>query len=244
MGSGFEALSGMAAEIKEKARKRQESLDKQERVTRRIARETGAFIDAMTQMGVKRSAGVPLQADAGAEDIDFAGAMARAGVRPLDAPARMHHRRKVSTAPLKTIEDNRSVLRESLSDEADPDDFLESDDGLSFRRPCVGPDVPKDLRRGRWAVVGQLDMHGMFVEEAREALVKFLSNAQANERLCLRIIHGKGNGSPAHQAVLRDKVRRWLKQRDEVVAFAEPRENDGGAGATLVRIRPKDRAKG
>ena len=37
--------------------------------------------------------------------------------------------------------------------------------------------------------------------------------------------------------VLREVVRRWLKQRDEVVAFCEPREIDGGAGATIVRLR-------
>ena len=49
-------------------------------------------------------------------------------------------------------------------------EFLESEDGLSFRRPEVGPDVPRDLRRGRWVVMGQLDLHGMFVEEAREAV--------------------------------------------------------------------------
>jgi DNA-nicking Smr family endonuclease len=89
--------------------------------------------------------------------------------------------------------------------------------------------------------VGQIDLHGMFVDEARDAVAQFLKRAQATERLCVRIIHGKGNGSPNRQSVLREKVRRWLKQRDEVIAFAEPRENDGGAGATLVRLRPQKR---
>ena len=41
----------------------------------------------------------------------------------------------------------------------------------------------------------------------------------------------------AYQEALREVVRRWLKQRDEVVAFCEPREIDGGAGATIVRLR-------
>ena len=143
--------------------------------------------------------------------------------------------------PRQTIADNESVLEESLSDELDSIEFLESDDGKSFRRPGVGPDVPRDLRRGRWSIVGQIDLHGMFVEEARIAVVDFLKKCQMHEWLCVRIIHGKGNGSPDRQSVLREVVRRWLKQRDEVIAFCEPRENDGGAGATLVRLKPLPR---
>jgi DNA-nicking Smr family endonuclease len=152
-----------------------------------------------------------------------------------------HAKKPAAPVPSQTIADNRQVLEDSLSDELDSVEFLESEDGLAFRRPGVGPDVPRDLRRGRWSVVGQIDLHGMFVDEARDAVAQFLKHAQATERLCVRIIHGKGNGSPNRQSVLREKVRRWLKQRDEVIAFAEPRENDGGAGATLVRLRPQKR---
>ena len=47
----------------------------------------------------------------------------------------------------------------------------------------------------------------------------------------------KGNGTPGRIGVLRDVVRRWLKQRDEVDAICEPRDIDGGAGATIVRLR-------
>ena len=57
----------------------------------------------------------------------------------------------------------------------------------------------------------------MFVEEAREAVSSFLKKCLAHEFYCVRIIHGKGNGSPQGLSVLREKVRRWLKQRDEVV---------------------------
>ncbi len=167
--------------------------------------------------------------------------MREAGVTPLGVPTRAHHKKTVTTEPLQTIADNKAVLTESLSDEADSTEFLESEDGLSFRRPEVGPDVPRDLRRGRWVVMGQLDLHGMFVEEAREAVSNFLKNAVARELYCVRIIHGKGNGSPQGLSILREKVRRWLKQRSEVVAFAEPHERDGGAGATIVRLRAQQR---
>ena len=124
-----------------------------------------------------------------------------------------------------------------MSDDLDSIEFLESEDGKSFRRPGIGPDVPRDLRRGRWSVRAQIDLHGMTVDDARSAVAEFLKNARKQELFCVRIIHGKGNGTPGRIGVLREVVRRWLKQRDEVVAFCEPREIDGGAGATIVRLR-------
>ena len=77
----------------------------------------------------------------------------------------------------------------------------------------------------------------MTVDDAREAVAEFLKNARRREQYCVRIIHGKGNGTPGRIGILREVVRRWLKQRDEVVAFCEPREIDGGAGATIVRLK-------
>ena len=84
---------------------------------------------------------------------------------------------------------------------------------------------------------GGSGVDGMTVDDARAAVAEFLKNARKQEIFCVRIIHGKGNGTPGRIGVLREVVRRWLKQRDEVVAFCEPREIDGGAGATIVRLR-------
>ncbi len=240
---GFEALRPLAAELKQKARERQEQEDREQKVQARIARDTQVFLETMKRTGVKAASGVKIARRVEEKDIDFASAMKKAGVEPLGAAPRVHHSKSVAPEPRQTIADNESVLEESLSDELDSIEFLESDDGKSFRRPEVGPDVPRDLRRGRWSIVGQIDLHGMFVEEARIAVVDFLKKCQAHEWLCVRIIHGKGNGSPDRQSVLREKVRRWLKQRDEVIAFCEPRENDGGSGATLVRLKPLPRKR-
>ncbi len=240
---GFEALRPLAAELKQKARERQEQEDREQKVQARIARDTQVFLETMKRTGVKAASGVKIARRVEEKDIDFASAMKKAGVEPLGAAPRVHHSKGAAPEPRQTIADNESVLEESLSDELDSIEFLESDDGKSFRRPEVGPDVPRDLRRGRWSIVGQIDLHGMFVEEARIAVVDFLKKCQAHEWLCVRIIHGKGNGSPDRQSVLREKVRRWLKQRDEVIAFCEPRENDGGSGATLVRLKPLPRKR-
>ena len=42
--------------------------------------------------------------------------------------------------------------------------------------------------------------------------------------------------------VLKAHVRRWLMQRDEVLAFAQARAADGGAGAVVVLLRPSQGA--
>lgn len=238
MGNGFEALKGMAAELKAQARVRTEEKEEKERAQQRIARETKEFLTAMHKTGVKEAGGgIRLSSSVTDDKIDFGKAMTSAGVVPLGAEPRVRHKKVVKPEPKQTIADQAAVLEESLSDENDSIEFLESEDGKSYRRPEVGPDVPRDLRRGRWTVVGQIDLHGMFVDEARDAVIAFLKNAVATERFCVRIVHGKGNGSPDRQSILREKVRRWLKQRQEVVAFCEAREYDGGAGATIVRLR-------
>ncbi len=142
-------------------------------------------------------------------------------------------------APVAALreQDEQSVLRESLSDDFDVETLLETDDTLAFRRPELGPDVLRKLRRGVWALQGQLDLHGLRTEEAREALGRFLRDAQVRGWRCVRVVHGKGLGSPGRVPVIKDKVKRWLVQSDRVLAFVQARGDDGGAGAVIVLLQ-------
>jgi hypothetical protein len=56
--------------------------------------------------------------------------------------------------------DEAAVLDESISDEFDVESLLETDEALAFRRRDIGPDVVRKLRRGVWALQGQLDLLG------------------------------------------------------------------------------------
>lgn len=236
MANGFEALAALADELKTTARRNEAERQAKERASEHIARETNVFLEVMNKTGVKAAGGVKIKPRITEKDINFAAAMKKAGVKPLGDGQRVQHPKTARPIPKQTLADNKRVLEESMSDDLDSVEFLESEDGKSFRRPGVGPDVPRDLRRGRWSVREQIDLHGMTVDEARGAVAEFLKNAQKREHYCVRIIHGKGNGTPGRIGVLREVVRRWLKQRDEVVAFCEAREIDGGAGATIVRL--------
>ena len=139
--------------------------------------------------------------------------------------------------------DEREAVREALSDEVDVESLLLTDDGLSFRRQGIGPDVPTRLRRGQWALQGELDLHGLTREAAREALAAFVREAHRRGQRCVRVVHGKGHGSPGRQPVLKDKVQRWLAQRSEVIAFAQASAAQGGAGALLVLLAPRTAAR-
>jgi len=139
--------------------------------------------------------------------------------------------------PLKTWMDEREVLIEALSDAYDPDAMLEIDDTLSFKRHGVARDVVRKLRRGTWVVQSQIDLHGFRTDEAREAMSLFIRDAAKRGLRCVRVIHGKGLGSTNKEPVLKGKVRAWLSQKSEVMAFVEARERDGGAGAVVVLLQ-------
>ena len=143
--------------------------------------------------------------------------------------------------PLQHELDEARVLHEAMSDEFDVSTLLDVDDQLSFRRPGIGLDVTKKLRAGHWSIQRQLDLHGLRSDEAREALGQFVRLAHRTGLRCVRVVHGKGLGSPGKTPVLKSKVQRWLVQKKEVLAFVQARPAEGGAGALVVLLQPGKR---
>ena len=140
--------------------------------------------------------------------------------------------------------DEAAAYQEAISDEVDITTLLDTDDQLSFRRPGVGPDVAQKLRRGKWSIQKQVDLHGLRSDEAREVLTTFIREAHKQGIRCVRVVHGKGLGSPGKTPVLKDKVHRWLVQKAEVVAFVQAQPAQGGAGALVVLLQPVRRTAG
>ena len=142
-------------------------------------------------------------------------------------------------APPKAFQQKRDddrVLRESLSDDFDVSTLLDTDDELSYRRSGIGTDVTQKLRKGHWSLQGQIDLHGLRSDEAREALGQFIRDAHKRGWRCVRVVHGKGLGSPGKTPVLKSKVQRWLVQKNEVLAFVQAKASEGGAGALVVLL--------
>ena len=132
--------------------------------------------------------------------------------------------------------DEQAVLIEAISDEFDVSTLLETDEHMSFRRPGIGTDVTRKLRRGDWSIQRQLDLHGLRRDDAREALSHFIREAHKHGIRCVRVVHGKGLGSPGKAPILKSRVQSWLVQKKEVLAFVQAKPSDGGAGALVVLL--------
>ena len=161
-------------------------------------------------------------------------------VQPLKGrdERRWHAPEPPEPLPVQRTLDEGRVLRESISDEFDVSTLLDVDDQLSFRRPGIGLDVTRRLRAGHWSIQRQLDLHGLRTDEAREALGEFIRLAHRTGLRCVRVVHGKGLGSPGRTPVLKGRVQRWLVQKKEVLAFVQARPAEGGAGALVVLLQP------
>ncbi len=146
---------------------------------------------------------------------------------------------KPQPEPLQRRRDEAAALRETLSDAFDVDSLLETDAALSFRRADIGPDVVRKLRRGGWVIQAEIDLHGLRRDEARERLGAFLRDATRLGLRCVRVVHGKGNGSPGREPVLKQRVQRWLVQTAAVLAFAQARAAEGGSGALVVLLQSR-----
>ena len=175
-------------------------------------------------------------------DIDLSKAFA--DVRKLPAANRAAiARTKPAPVPHHTLADERDVLEASkYGDDPHPqswDTGQEFEHEQTFVRAGLGADIASKLRRGHWSVRGELDLHGMVTEEARDALADFLGEAVQRGDRCVRVIHGKGLTSPQREPVLKGKVRKWLAQWGDVLAYCEAPRHAGGAGAVLVLLRGK-----
>ena len=139
------------------------------------------------------------------------------------------------------LADEAQVLVDALADPWDWDAAVATGEELFFARPGISTAAMRKLRRGGWVIQGELDLHGLGGDAARVALAAFLNRCMLEDRRCVRVIHGKGHGSKNRLPVLKNKVRHWLMQREEVLAFCQARTVDGGAGAVVVLLKSSTR---
>jgi DNA-nicking Smr family endonuclease len=164
------------------------------------------------------------------------------GVRPLAASPRAQRagRPRPPRANFSRA-DREAVLRESLAP-AQPGLDIPPGDSLRHRQSGVPDAVLRRLRRGEFRIDDEIDLHGLNVAQAEEALREFLAAAIVAQRQCLRIVHGKGLRSGPRGPVVRDAALALLRRTDRVLAFTSAATRDGGTGATLVLLRAGRRA--
>jgi DNA-nicking Smr family endonuclease len=173
-------------------------------------------------------------------DLDLAQAFADVERLP-PSTRRRHAPPRPAPIPQQRIADERDALEASkYGDDPAPHSWdigQELEGEQTFVRRGLGTDILSKLRGGHWSVRGELDLHGMITEEARDALADFLYEARQRGDRCVKVIHGKGLTSPQREPVLKGKVRKWLAQWDDVLAYCEAPRHAGGGGAVIVLLR-------
>lgn len=173
-------------------------------------------------------------------------ALYMAGVRALDHSShripKTASRVERATAKLPSQEEldepARAQMRSLVTEGVRFESF---DDGerLEGRRVDVDPREIRRLRRAEYAIDGSLDLHGMSLAEAREAVAAFVLKRSAEGDRVVAIIHGKGSHSPRGLGVLRGEIGAWLsggRAARHVTAFATAPDDQGGTGALLVLL--------
>jgi DNA-nicking Smr family endonuclease len=91
-----------------------------------------------------------------------------------------------------------------------------------------------------WAlqpVEATLDLHGLTVSAAKEALLAFMERATRQGKRRLRIIHGKGRRSNTKTALLKSYVHTWLPEFPQVLGYRSCPTHQGGSGALIVILK-------
>jgi len=167
-------------------------------------------------------------------DEDFRSAMTGVSAhRPSDRLP--PERRRPSTRPRQSEDDERAVLAELLAGPFEHE-VIESTELLAYRAPGLQDSVWRRLRRGSFRIGAELDLHGLNRAKAHQAVAMFLADCQDRGLRCLRIIHGKGRGSPNSGPVIKSLLDGWLRRRRDVLAFCSARPHDGGTGAVYVLL--------
>ena len=159
-------------------------------------------------------------------------------VKRLEHEERVEHRRRPRAQARQTRAAREEVLQESLAGSLAGRDALEQlGDEVAYRHASLPDRTFRELRRGRFSIEAEADLHGLTVQQAKLALRAFIDESRDRGIGCVRVIHGKGLGSGPGGPVLKMHVQRWLARWDEVLGFVTARARDGGSGAVYVLLR-------
>ncbi|MBB3994145.1 DNA-nicking Smr family endonuclease [Sulfitobacter undariae] len=102
------------------------------------------------------------------------------------------------------------------------------------------------LKRGKLRPEGKLDLHGMTLDRAHPALMRFVMSAHSQGKRLILVVTGKGKQRdeggpiPVRHGVLRHQVPQWLAMqpmKSVVLQIAQAHISHGGGGAYYVYLR-------
>ena len=102
------------------------------------------------------------------------------------------------------------------------------------------------LKKGKLEPEASLDLHGMNLEQAYQALLNFIISAHNTQKRLVLVITGKGKNSdpgyaiPQRNGVLRSQVPMWLKEAklsNLILQVEQSHRRHGGLGALYIYLR-------
>lgn len=140
--------------------------------------------------------------------------------------------------PSKKIVEKINPLKKNVLNEIDT---LYQEDTMSYISPGLQKNILKKMRKGRFGIDADIDLHGLSSREAMHHLINFLHHCVEAGYRCVHIVHGKGYHSPANQPILKNDINMWLRQHQDVLAFCSAPAQEGGAGALYVLLQLSDK---
>lgn len=159
------------------------------------------------------------------------------GVTPITPSNRIAPSPPLIRVQPRSTQHSSPAISDCLSDH-----YAGDEAATSFLRAGLNRMTLRKLRRGQWPVQDTLDLHGFNSDEARRFLVEFLHHALHRGLRCVNVIHGKGWRAEGGEGVLKIRVRHWLTQHPQVLAFCEAPANAGGGGAVWVLLKSSSQA--
>lgn len=115
---------------------------------------------------------------------------------------------------------------------------------LSEATPGIDRATARSMRKGERRPDARIDLHGMTMERAHDALTAFIITARQRGHRCVLVITGKGDsfrrGQGAGERSLKRDVPRWLNLpplSGMIVGVFEAHQRHGGAGALYVYLK-------
>jgi len=115
--------------------------------------------------------------------------------------------------------------------------LVEGTEAISFAQSCVNKKTLKSLKKGHFLIEDSIDLHGLTLVKAQQALTDFLAEQQQFSHRVAIVIHGKGHGSDKQYPVLKNAVAEMLMNNPLVSAYTSAQPKDGGTGAVYVLFK-------
>lgn len=167
-----------------------------------------------------------------------------ADTRPLRAASERHIQHPQQKPFPRPNSTGLQISRDDLSGHAHDIAELETNEQLIYLKTGLQRQVLRKLRRGRFPIEDQLDLHGLSQQLAEELILDFINHATRSSYKCINIIHGKGMRSENTKPVLKTLCNHLLRRHPAVLAFVSAKPADGGTGAVCVLLKNEKTSPG